>query len=55
MASLATVYALSAANDEAAAQADAPTRAAMLEAFEAATWYEHEFWARSYELEAWPF
>ena len=41
--------------DEAAAQADAPTRAAMLEAFEAATWYEHEFWARSYELEAWPF
>lgn len=40
--------------DEAAAQADAPTRAAMLEAFTTATWYEHEFWARSYALEVWP-
>ncbi|WP_297102835.1 TenA family protein [Tessaracoccus sp.] len=39
--------------DEAAEAADAATRAAMLEAFVEATWYEEQFWARSYELQRW--
>ena len=40
--------------DDAAEAADDQTRDAMAEIFAAATWYEHEFWARSYALEAWP-
>lgn len=40
--------------DDAAEAAPAPVRDAMAEAFAAATWYELQFWARSYELEAWP-
>lgn len=40
--------------DDAAEAGSAATRQAMAEAFEAATWYELQFWARSYELEAWP-
>ena len=33
---------------------DEATRDTMAEFFAAATWYEQQFWARSYELEAWP-
>ncbi len=40
--------------DDAAEAADDATRAAMAEAFAAATWYEGQFWQRSYELETWP-
>lgn len=40
--------------DDAAEAADDTTRDAMAEVFAAATWYEMQFWARSYELEAWP-
>lgn len=40
--------------DDAAEAADEATRDAMAEIFAAATWYEQQFWARSYELEAWP-
>lgn len=40
--------------DQAAESSDAATRDAMSEVFGAATWYELRFWARSYELEAWP-
>lgn len=49
----ATVTAIS-LMDDAAEAADDQTRDAMAEIFAAATWYEHEFWARSYALEAWP-
>ncbi len=40
--------------DAAAAAADDATRSRMLTAFVDATWYEEQFWAASYELEAWP-
>lgn len=40
--------------DAAAEGADDATREAMLTAFVDATWYEEQFWAKSYELEAWP-
>ena len=39
--------------DEAAESADDATRAAMCEAFVDATWYEEQFWARSYDLQRW--
>ncbi|GAA4893654.1 hypothetical protein GCM10025789_08550 [Tessaracoccus lubricantis] len=39
--------------DEAAAAADDATRAAMLTAFVDATYYEEQFWAKSYQQEAW--
>lgn len=40
--------------DDAAAAADEATRQRMLTAFVDATWYEEQFWARAYALEAWP-
>lgn len=40
--------------DEAASSADEAMRQRMLTAFVDATWYEEQFWAKSYELEAWP-
>lgn len=40
--------------DDAAEATDDATRDAMAEVFTAATWYEQQFWARSYELERWP-
>lgn len=40
--------------DEAAEATDDATRDAMAAAFAAATWYEKQFWARSYALEQWP-
>lgn len=40
--------------DDAAEASDEATRDTMAEFFAAATWYEQQFWARSYELEAWP-
>ena len=40
--------------DDAAAAADEATRQLMLTAFVDATWYEEQFWARAYALEAWP-
>ena len=39
--------------DDAAESADDATRAAMCEAFVDATWYEEQFWARSYDLQRW--
>ncbi|WP_052459612.1 TenA family protein [Tessaracoccus massiliensis] len=39
--------------DEAAAATDEETRERMLTAFVDATYYEEQFWARSYDLEAW--
>lgn len=39
--------------DHAAEGADPRTRRAMLEAFVDATWYEEQFWARSYDLQRW--
>ena len=39
--------------DDAAAAADEATRQLMLTAFVDATWYEEQFWARSYELQRW--
>ena len=40
--------------DDAAAAADDATKQRMLTAFVDATWYEEQFWARAYALEAWP-
>lgn len=40
--------------DEAAASADDATREQMLTAFIDATYYEEQFWAKSYEQETWP-
>lgn len=40
--------------DDAAAAADEATRSRMLTVFVDATWYEEQFWGRSYELESWP-
>ncbi len=39
--------------DAAASVASEEIRSAMLDAFIAATWYEEQFWARSYELQRW--
>lgn len=39
--------------DEAAGVSSASIREAMLDAFVAATWYEEQFWARSYEMQRW--
>ena len=39
--------------DTAASEATNEIRHAMLDAFVAATWYEEQFWARSYDLQRW--
>ncbi|HSO69342.1 MAG TPA: TenA family protein [Arachnia sp.] len=39
--------------DDAAASSDDGTRERMLTAFVDATWYEEQFWAQAYALEAW--
>lgn len=40
--------------NQAAGQADEAMRAAMLTAFVDATYFEEQFWAKAYHLEAWP-
>lgn len=40
--------------NQAAEQTDEATRAAMLTAFVDATYFEEQFWAKAYQLEAWP-